>query len=479
MSDSLNRMKVADSDVRTLATNETSPKADKELESSDLENVMEKDPSNSFDIPDGGYGWVVVLSVFLMNANTWGANSGFAIYLSYYLNHGTFAGADKYDYALIGGLTFGTGLLFAPIINWLNGKIGTRPVIILGNCCQFTALMLASFSKHLWQLYLTQGVLQAFGLALISLPAISVLPQWFKKRRNLASAIGSAGSGIGGLIYNLGMQKVIQHKSVFWALRCQAIMCFGLTWIAIALMRTRLTKEVKFTLYDVDCLKSAGFWILVFYLVTCMFGYVVVLYQMANVVTSMGYSAFQGSIASAMIQAGSLIGRPTVGYISDRFGAISTTCAAYFLCGIFVFAMWIPARNLATIIAFCFIMGSIMGSIFATMSPILSKMVGLKRVNIALCMSWVFLGLSGMASPVIGLSLKTGNQGFVDPTQYLHSSIFAGCSFIACSLSLLLMRGYLISREGLAGNMDSDLGHLHISVPFAAPVKNCLKLNYI
>lgn len=424
------------------------------------------------DIPDGGYGWVVVFACFLFNFNTWGANSGFAIYLSYYLNNGTFPGADKYDYAWIGGITFGVGLAFSPAINYIQGKIGLRATIILGNCFQFSSLMLASFAKSLWQLYLTQGLLQAFGLAFISLPAISVLPQWFKKRRTLASALSTAGSGCGGLVYNLGMQKVLEAKSVSWALRVQSIICFGLTWISIVLVRTRI--ESKYALYDLDIMRSVGFWLYCLYVVFCMFGYVIVLYGMANFTTSLGYSAYQGSIASAMAQVGSVFGRPLVGQLSDKFGVLNVTVSAYLLCGVFSLAMWIPARNFATVIAFCLIMGSMMGSAFATTPPILTNLVGLHKVGVSICLSWAFLGLAGIVSPVIGLALKTGSHGYVDPKQYLHSSIFAGISFFACALTLLVLRGYLIARSDLA-DTDADDGHLNITVPVLDPFKHCLR----
>ncbi|QFZ29463.1 putative transporter protein [Clavispora lusitaniae] len=433
----------------------------------------QKPPQQLLDIPDGGYGWFIVLACFLINFNSWGANSGFSIYLSYYLNNGTFKGGDKYDYAVIGGMTFGVGLSFSPAINYIQGKIGLRTTIIIGNCFQFAALMLASFSRKLWQLYLTQGMLQAFGLAFVSLPALMLLPQWFKKKRAFASAIAAAGSGCGGIVYNLGMQKVLESRSVFWAMRCQAIICFGLLWFSIFLVRTRM--EVKYTIFDAAVLKTMGFWLFCLYVVLCMFGYVIVLYDMANVTTSMGYSAYQGSIASAMVQVGSVFGRPIVGHFCDRFGAVTVSVVAYLLCGILVLGMWIPANNYATIIAFCVIMGSLMGSIFATVPAILSLLFGLRRVGVALCMSWVFLGFAGLASPVIGLTLKTGNHGYVSAGQYHHSAIFCGVSFIACSFTLLMIRGYLVSRHLMSDGNDADHGHLHMSVPIWGPIKNCLR----
>ena len=125
---------------------------------------------------DGGYAWVICFACLLLNFNTWGGNSGFAIYFSTYLSENTFAGATKIDYAYIGGIAFGVGTVFSPVINVLLGKIGFRGVLIIGNCLQFTALMLASWSTKLWQLYLTQGLMQSFGLAfLLSLQLLCCL----------------------------------------------------------------------------------------------------------------------------------------------------------------------------------------------------------------------------------------------------------------------------------------------------------------
>lgn len=433
--------------------------------------TSEQDQGNDVsDIPDGGYGWLIVFASFLINFNTWGANSGYAVYFSYYLNHLVFAGADKYDYALIGGLRFGLAFMLFPLVHIVQGKVGSRVTMLFGNCCQFVALLLASFATLLWQVYLTQGALQAFGLAFVSLPALSIIPQWFKKRRAFASSLAAAGSGCGGVVYNLGMQKVIQVRSVSWALRCEAIICFGLLWISVFLIRTRI--NVKCALFDLEVFRSSAFLLLCIYLVFCMFGYVVVLYTMANVTTSMGYTARQGSISSAMVQVGSVLGRPVVGRLCDRFGSVTVSTGVYLVCGIFVLAMWIPALNWTTILVFCIVAGSLMGTVFATIPALLASLFGLEKVGVSLCMGWVFLGAASIVSPIFGLALKTGDHGYVSPGQYHYSALFCGLSFLVSSLTLLIMRGYLVARG--AANINDDKCHLHVRVPFSAMVKNCL-----
>jgi hypothetical protein len=48
---------------------------------------------------------VVVFSVLLVNAHTWGLNSSYAVFLAYYLRSGTIDGASPLGFAFVGGLS--------------------------------------------------------------------------------------------------------------------------------------------------------------------------------------------------------------------------------------------------------------------------------------------------------------------------------------------------------------------------------------
>ena len=90
-----------------------------------LEEISEQD-----QIPDGGYGWVVVLCVFVINTATWGKmmsatyqqpgrrrdkssrsryspgmNSAYGVFLSYYIENEYFEGASQLRFAFVGGLS--------------------------------------------------------------------------------------------------------------------------------------------------------------------------------------------------------------------------------------------------------------------------------------------------------------------------------------------------------------------------------------
>ena len=431
-----------------------------------------KDPHTQDPNIDGGYAWVICFACLLLNFNIWGGNSGFAIYFSAYLSQNTFEGATKMDFAYIGGLAIGVGFLFAPVINALLGIIGFRGVLIIGNCLQFTSLMLASWSTKLWQLYLTQGLMQSFGLAFLAVPTNTIIPQYFKKKRVLAGGIATAGSGLGGIVYNLAMQKVVDTKDVHWALRVQSIMEFGMVWISILLVKSKAKQHsIQFNLFDIKVMKTAPFWLLCFFMTTCMFGYVIVLYTLANFTTSLGYSGKQGSYVSAMVQVGSAIGRPAVGYISDKYGGVTVSAFAYYLVGIFSLAMWIPARNLATVIVFAIISGSMMGSVYGMISPAIARAFGIQKMNVVASKINILLGMSALFSPVIGMSLTKGKAVGVDPSRYVYCSVFTGISFIVCATALLILRGYIKARDHIMekhGHSDSDLAdYTGVTVPFA------------
>lgn len=457
---------------------------EKAMESTDGGAIqVGKDPAASiyqkqhdFEIPDGGYGWVNVGVMFFTSFCCWGGNAGFSIYLANYIKNHEFGGSGE-DFAAVGGLAFGSGFFFAPLITYFVGLTSANASLFLGAACQLAAMLLASFATKMWHLYLTQGMLMGFGLALVAAPVPSILPQWFSKKRSLAMGIGAAGSGAGGILFNLAMQKLVEVKSVRWALRAQTIICVVIIVICAFLLKTRGDKiKPEFKPWDFQVSKLFAFWLIVAWVVFTIFGYVVVQYCLSDATIALGYSAYSGSIASALLNVGVLFGRPLVGLLADRLGAITVATLVYLLCGIFCLAMWIPARNLGTIMSFGILMGALMGCIWGAMGAIIPRIVGLRKVGVTFGMTWVCIGIGGIVSPIIGLALKKDLPEGVtmDKSQYTWAALFSGLSFVLASLSLAILRGYVIARDTLAGEeADSDHGDaLTLKVPPSLVLKH-------
>lgn len=436
-------------------------------------------------IPDkfSGWGLTSVIGCLFFNFNTWGANSAYALYLQEYLRSDIFPGATKYSFAIVGGLAFSSGLIMSPLINYMIGKIGIKTTIFIGIIIYFVGTLLASFSVHLWQIYCTQGVMAGIGMALICVANVNIVPQWFKGgpggKRNFAMGFQAAGSGIGGIVYNIGLEPLLRRRTFRWSLRAQAIICIGLNLISLCLIKSRNDKiKPVFKVYDKLVWRNFGCICLVVWIMFTLFGYVVLMYNLGDFTRSLGYSSQEASVVSTMVAVGIVYGRPIVGKIGDMIGPINVTIIASWLVSLFTFSMWIPCRNYATAIVFAMFVGSLMGTIWLTMSSINASIVGLKKFGIAMSVSWVAVAVFAFASPIIGISLK--KDGPSNPEQYQPASIFVGLCYFMAGVSLIIVRGWLISRNKYIDEESEDEDDvLRIKVPINETMKNLFTLEKV
>ncbi|RDW76124.1 hypothetical protein BP5796_06945 [Coleophoma crateriformis] len=389
------------------------------------------------DIPDGGYAWVQVFAIFLVNGFTWGQTASYGVYLAYYLDSNTFPEATSIDYAFIGGLQFALSLLVAPAATITARRYGLHQCMLVGIVLQTIGFICASFVHRIWQLYITQGVLIGGGLGFIFVPATAILSQWFDKKRSLATGIASAGSGIGGLIFSFGSNAIIHNVSLGWAFRITALICGAMNLTAVALIRNR-NKTIKppqlgfdtklLVRYDVILFLAWGF--------ISMFGYMTLLYSLSAFATSLGLSKTQSGNISAFLNLGTALGRPAVGFLSDRFGRMEVAGSLTFVGGVFCFAIWIPAKTYAVTIFFAIVVGAIFGVFWMTVAPIAVNVVGVPEVPSMLSIYWLVITAPTLFTEVIALELRRPQMS----NQYIYPQIFSGISYIVASVCMLELR---------------------------------------
>ncbi|GBP60080.1 Monocarboxylate transporter 12 [Eumeta japonica] len=150
-------------------------------------------------IPDGGWGWVVVLAAFLVSACADGLAFSFGLLHEEFTRYFE---TTQSKTALIGGFFIATPLLAGPVMSALVDRYGCRTMTILAGILSTIGFLLASVSDSIPMLCLTLGFLSGLAMGILYVTAVVSVAFWFDKKRNLAVSLASCGIGVGTLIYS-------------------------------------------------------------------------------------------------------------------------------------------------------------------------------------------------------------------------------------------------------------------------------------
>ncbi|KAH9218393.1 major facilitator superfamily domain-containing protein [Leptodontidium sp. 2 PMI_412] len=410
---------------RQVASQRNESLSEKTIIPDEPEELRPSDVQKPDDVPpDGGYGW------------------SYGVFLAHYLEYNTFPGASALEYAFIGGLSISMALIIAPLATVSVGRFGTQFTLSLGILLETAGLLGASWAYEIWHLFLSQGLAFGFGMGFLFVASVGLIPQWFSKHRSFANSIAAAGSGIGGLIYSLATNAMIQSIGLGWAFRVLAIISCAVNIICTFLIRDRnkLIGSVQMA-FDVRLFKRVEFLLLLGWGFFSMLGYIVLLFSLPSYARSVGLTASQGSVIGALLNLGQGLGRPFVGYFSDSFGRINMAGTCTFLAGLFCLVIWIFAKSYGVLIFFSIIVGTVAGTFWTTIGPVGAEVVGIKILPSALSIVWLVLVIPCTFSEPIGLEMRQDSSDI-----YLHAQLFTGFMYIGAALCMWFLRAWKIQE---------------------------------
>ncbi|GKZ61163.1 hypothetical protein AnigIFM49718_007869, partial [Aspergillus niger] len=281
---------------------------------------------------DSKYAWVIVLAVFWNNAHHWGILSSYGVFLAYFTSHSTFSGSRALDYAFIGSLSASQALFISPIVSILHCRIGLKATMALGVLLETAAFLGASWSHEIWQLYLSQGVCFGWGLGLQYLSTTYLIPQWFSRHRSLAAGIATGGSGTGGLIYSLSTHALLARFGLGWSYRILAICQLVVNATCLLVIRDRKIVAAPTRSFHTILRLCTRYemWLYLGWSFFSVMGFMVIWFSLATYGRSVGLTLSQGSIVTAVMNVGQMVGRPAVGFMSDAVGRINIAAFATF-----------------------------------------------------------------------------------------------------------------------------------------------------
>lgn len=141
-------------------------------------------------VPDGGWGWVVAVAFFFIEVFTYGIIKSFGVFFKDLME--SFDESNSRISWIISICVF--VLTFtAPLASILSNRFGHRLAVMLGGVLVSTGMVIASFSQKVYHMYIAIGVVSGLGYCFSFLPAVTILSQYFDKRRSIVTAVASTG----------------------------------------------------------------------------------------------------------------------------------------------------------------------------------------------------------------------------------------------------------------------------------------------
>lgn len=293
------------------------------------------------------YGWVVVAVAFVTMGVGVNTRTAFSllfppILAEFAWERGVTAAAFSFGFII--------STFYAPFIGMLMDRWGPRYIIPLGSVLVSAGLLLATYIRYPWHLYMTLGVLVVGGSILLSYIGHSLfLPLWFVRRRGLAVGIAFSGVGVGSIVLFPWLQYLIDHTG--WRQACQA-MAFLLVVILVPLnaclqrqrpenmgllpdgdtesadnatMRTQADNIVdplwaarEWTL--ALAIQTTRFWCVFAGFLSGLFAWYAVQVHQTKYLIDIGFQPTQAAYALSLVPLSGIIGQIGIGYLSDRIG---------------------------------------------------------------------------------------------------------------------------------------------------------------
>ena len=205
------------------------------------------DSDNAFTPPDGGLvAWCQVAAGILLNAIAWGTGYVFGIYQLYYTQ--TLA-MDAGAVSWVGSVQTFLTYFFSTVSGLLSDAGYARHVTLAGTLLVLAGGIGTSFvvpaplpDAALTQavpgtLFLCQAVITGTGLGLLTAPSLPSINGYFYKRRSMALATATFGTGLGGAALPAVVQFMLPAVGFGWAIRCATFLSVFVCACAALLLR--------------------------------------------------------------------------------------------------------------------------------------------------------------------------------------------------------------------------------------------------
>lgn len=393
---------------------------DKKLEATEATGTGQ---SAEFTPPEGGWGWVVMLSAMWCNGSVFGIQNACGVLFVVLVKE--FGSADDHQLmfktAWVNSLSMGMIFFCSPVVSVCTDRFGCRKTAVIGAGVGIIGLLSSSFVKSLEPLYFTYGILFACGCSFAYQPSLVILGHYFKKRLGLVNGIVTAGSSLFTVSLPFLLSYLLKEIGLYNTLRVLCILMLilflaGFTYKPLLPRNSNKPKQI----FNFSIFKSKTYCIWAFGIPAALFGYFVpYVHLMKHVKERLGPDVKE-EILLLCIGVTSGVGRLVFGRVADYIPGVKKVylqVVSFFLIGLM--SMMIPlCYNLGGLIAVCLFMGLFDGCFICIMAPIAFELVGPENVSQAIGFLLGFMSIPMTVGPPFAGFLRD-KLGSYDVAFYL------------------------------------------------------------
>ena len=341
-------------------------------------------------------------------------------------------GVGRGSFSLVFSLMTIAGALTNPILGRRAGQKGVRGILLITSVWGCGSLMLLSSAGSLWMVYLAGFLLGLFGTNCVALCA-NVIVQKSYDARQASSILGlvMAGSGVGGMIFNIIIPAVMAAASWRIAMRVMAFGWMGLLLLAALLLGREKPLEHRgdaggmgLGMTRAEAMKSPKLYLLiaVIVIITAACG---VQQQQPSLLASYGFESSKISLLLSVQTAVLALGKIGQGILYGRAGVRRGGCAMLIIFAAAFATLLIPALVLPGLLLMALGLG-----VYTTLLPLVTRQVFGTREYAAI---WGLLATCGsvgtiVANPLWG-SVYDLTGGYV-PALILIPVLLTGAAWI-------------------------------------------------
>jgi MFS family permease len=207
---------------------------------------------------------------------------------------------------------------------------------------------------------------------LVYTPAISIIGQYFHRRRALAMGIASSGSSLGGVIFPVMLDRMLYHNSIGfgWSVRVVGFLVLALAMVASLTIVPRVApRHGPLFLHRAFTRPAYSFQVAGMFFVNL--GLMTPMFYLPTYSRTQGMGRDLSFYTLAILNATSLFGRVLSGHYAPHVGRFNLLIFSSVVAAVLVFC-WMRIKSNAAILVFSALYGLPSGSIVALMPTTLA-----------------------------------------------------------------------------------------------------------